>query len=100
MRVLQNLESLYCGIRWCRSLLKYVDIQRGDLVRWIIDYKVWEPPSGSDAFPVEPLYAYGIVIEVSFADPNNVVVACFSNCHSNWQILHMIYDGFEVLTRR
>ena len=59
-----------------------MDIQRGDLVRWIIDYKVWEPPSGSDAFPVEPVYAYGIVIEGSFADPNNVVGACFANCHS------------------
>ena len=77
-----------------------MDIQRGDLVRWIIDYRVYEPLSGSDVFPVETLYAYGIVIEVSSNDPHNVVVACFANCRNNWQILHMIYDGFEVLTRR
>ena len=77
-----------------------MDIQRGDLVRWIIDYRVIEPEKDSEAFPVEALYAYGIVIEVSFVDSNNVVVACFANCKNNWQILHMIYDGFEVLTRR
>jgi len=74
-----------------------VDLEKGDLVRWVIDYRVYEPVS-NEAYPVEPLYAYGIIIKAN--NGKTITVACFKNCKQSWQVLHMIHDRFEILTRR
>jgi len=68
----------------------------GDLVKWIIDYKVFEADNNGDVFPVDAVWAYGIIIEVSYSEPNSVVLVRLDT--QTHQILHMIHDGFIVVS--
>tara|TARA_B100000131_G_scaffold311223_1_gene343826 strand:- start:4019 stop:4246 length:228 start_codon:yes stop_codon:yes gene_type:complete len=72
-------------------------LDRGDLIRWIIDYDVYEA-SGDVVTPIQPIYAYGIVIEASKTDPKNVVVSQFSE-NGALRLIHMIHDGFEIVSK-
>lgn len=75
-------------------------IQKGSLIRWIVDYKIFAAPdeTGAAVQPLGPIYKHGIVMEVSERDPPSVVVYCF-DCMvaGDWVILHMINDKIEVL---
>ena len=55
-----------------------MSLDPGDLIRWIDDYDVYEA-SGDVVTPIQPIYAYGIVVEVSKTDPKNVIVSRFSD---------------------
>ena len=61
----------------------------GDLIRWIIDYDVYEA-SGDVVTPIQPIYAYGIVIEASKSDSKNVVVSQLSE-NGSLKMIHMIH---------
>ena len=74
-----------------------MSLDPGDLIRWIDDYDVYEA-SGDVVTPIQPIYAYGIVVEVSKTDPKNVVVSRFSE-NGGLKILHMIHDGFEIVSK-
>ena len=50
------------------------EISPGDLVKWIIDYRVYEASDNGETFPIDAVWAYGIVIEVSKSDPMSVVL--------------------------
>ena len=41
-------------------------IQKGCLIRWIIDYKIFAAPdeAGGAVQPLEPIYRHGIVMDV------------------------------------
>ncbi len=69
----------------------------GDLIRWIDDYDVYEA-SGDVVTPIHPIYAYGIVVEVSKTDTKNVVVSRFCD-NGTLEMLHMIHDGFEIVSK-
>ena len=69
----------------------------GDLVRWITDYRVFEARDDGEVFPVDAVWAYGIILEVSPSDPMSVVLVRLDT--STHQILHMIHDGFEVVSK-
>jgi|TARA_R110000822_G_scaffold292609_2_gene414616 hypothetical protein len=69
----------------------------GDLVKWIIDYRVFEADEEGGVFPVDAVWAKGIVIEVSTADPLNVVVIRMDT--ETHQILHMLHDGLSVISK-
>ena len=73
-------------------------IKRGSLVRWIVDYEYFAAPhDASGVWPQEPIYNYGIVMEVAHPDeiPRNLIVFCFAD--GTWRLLHMIHDKFEIL---
>ena len=53
--------------------------------------------SETEIQPIKPLYAYGIIIEVSKSDAKSVVVCKLKNDGSSI-ILHMIHDGFEIVS--
>ena len=72
-------------------------ISPGDLVKWIIDYRVYETSNNGETFPIDTVWAYGIVIEVSKSDPMSVMLVRLDT--STHQILHMIHDGFEVVSK-
>jgi hypothetical protein len=72
-------------------------LETGDLVRWIIDYKVFEAKDDGEIFPVDAIWAYGIIIEVSPSDPMSVVLVRLDT--KTHQILHMIHDGFELVSK-
>ncbi len=69
----------------------------GDLVRWITDYRVFEAKDDGEIFPVDAVWAYGIIIEVSANDPMSVVLVRLDT--KTHQILHMIHDGFELVSK-
>jgi len=69
----------------------------GDLVRWIIDYRVFEADDNGEIFPVDAVWAYGIIIEISSTDPMSVALVRLDT--KTHQILHMIHDGFEVVSK-
>jgi len=72
-------------------------LETGDLVRWIIDYKVFEAKDDGQIFPIDAVWAYGIIIEVSPSDPMSVVLVRLDT--KTHQILHMIHDGFELVSK-
>jgi|TARA_E500000331_G_C17238155_1_gene705761 hypothetical protein len=74
-----------------------VELSPGDLIRWITDYDVYES-SGDVVTPIQPIYAYGIVIEASKTDPKNVIVSQFSE-NGTLKMIHMIHDGFELVSK-
>ena len=69
----------------------------GDLVRWITDYRVFEAKEDGEIFPVDAVWAYGIILEVSPSDPMSVVLVRLDT--KTHQILHMIHDGFELVSK-
>jgi len=73
-----------------------VRLKKGDLIRWIIDHDMYAV-SGSDVQPIKPVYAYGIIIDVSLNDSKNVVV-CRLEKDGSTLIMHMIHDGFEIVS--
>ena len=78
----------------------YVELKRGDLVRWVTDHSIYEA-TGDVLVGVSPNYRHGIIMEVSKMDPNHVMVMCY-DCkkrkEGNWMILDMVHDRFEVLS--
>jgi hypothetical protein len=73
------------------------NIETGDLIRWIIDYRVWEADADGDIMPIDAVWAYGIVIEVSLVDPHSIVlVRLDTGLH---YVMHMIHDGFQILSK-
>ena len=76
----------------------YVEkLEPGDLVRWIVDYKVFVATGDGDVHPINAIWAYGIIIEVSGIDPLSVVLVRLDT--KTHQILHMIHDGFELVSK-
>jgi hypothetical protein len=77
-----------------------MELKRGDLVRWVVDHDIYES-SGDVLVGVSPNYRHGIIMEVSDVDPHAVMILCY-DCkkrkESNWMILNMIHDDFEVLS--
>jgi hypothetical protein len=73
------------------------ELEPGDLVRWIIDYRVFEAREDGDLFPVDAVWATGIIIEVSSTDPLNVVVMRIDT--GTHKLMHMIHDGFIVISK-
>ena len=69
----------------------------GDHVRWIVDYKVFEAQDNGEVFPIDAVWAYGIIIEVSNNDPMSVALVRLDT--KPHLFLHMIHDGFEVVSR-
>ncbi len=68
----------------------------GDLVKWIVDYRVFEAHQDGEIFPVDAVWAFGIIVEVSAAEPNSVVLVRLDT--QTHEILHMIHDGFIVVS--
>lgn len=75
-------------------------LKRGSLVRWVVDYEYYAAPGDyGGVHPREPIYNYGIVMEVGLTEgdnPHNIAVFCFAD--GTWQLLHMIHDNFELLS--
>ena len=73
-------------------------LKKGQLVRWVVDYNVFEAyDDSSKVRGVDPIYKYGIIMEVG-TDSQSVVVCCYEKDMSEWIILNLIHDNFEVLS--
>jgi hypothetical protein len=73
-------------------------LKKGQLVRWIVDYAVFEAYDDSSMVRgVEPIYKYGIIMEVG-TDETTVVICCYEKTKAQWMMLNMIHDKFEILS--
>ena len=69
----------------------------GDLIRWVVEYRSFLAGTcSSNVKPFNPVYEYGIVLDISTQDPYSVIVSMLS-C-GQLHVLHQIQDGFEILS--
>jgi len=68
------------------------EISPGDLVRWIIDYKVFEADSFGEVMPINAVWATGIIIDVSDKEPLSVELVMLDD--STYQTVHKIHNSF------
>ncbi len=69
----------------------------GDLIRWIVTYRGFTAGTTSDDVrPFDPVYEYGIVLDVSTQDPDAVIVSVVS--YGQLHVLHRLHDGFEIMS--
>ena len=71
-------------------------LKKGDLIRWITQHDLYEVTE-DEVFPIKPVYAYGIIFEVSDTDPDNVIVCQMRN-DGTLLMIHMIHDRFELIS--
>ena len=72
-------------------------INRGDLVRWIVDYELFAADDTGKTYPLEPVYQYGIVVEVSPEDPSMVVI--YNPYQAEWWIGNKAGDQIEIISK-
>ena len=72
-------------------------INRGDLVRWIVDYELFAADATGKTYPLEPVYQYGIVVEVSPEDPSMVVI--YNPYQAEWWIGNKAGDQIEIISK-
>jgi len=71
---------------------------RGDLVRWLNGHSVYES-DGINLVGADPIFSYGIVIEVSKVDPDAIVVtSCMSRNPPRMVILNRTTDEVEIVS--
>jgi|TARA_R110000824_G_scaffold5313_2_gene24651 hypothetical protein len=69
----------------------------GDLIRWIVEYQSFlAGPTSNDVRPCNPVYDYGIVLDISTQDPHSVIVSVMRI--GQLHVLHQLQDGFEILS--
>jgi len=67
-------------------------------VRWIVGHRVFQATE-SNLVATDPIYRYGIVMEVSQVDPNAIVVHSDTEPRGNYLIiLDVINDDVEILS--
>ena len=70
--------------------------KRGDLVRWICDYALFAADDKGNAWPHDPQYEYGVIMEVSHSDPNAIIV--FGTSSKMWYTANIIEDEIEIVS--
>ncbi len=71
-------------------------LKKGQLIRWIVDYHGYQADEEQVVSGFDPVYKYGIVMEVG-SDQKGVVVYCYESGEINWTLLYLINDKIEVL---
>ncbi len=70
--------------------------EKGDLVRWISDYGLWGADDIGNVWPYDPVYEYGIVMDVSDTDPWSIVV--YSTSLGVWITAQVLRDDIEIVS--
>ena len=71
-------------------------MHQGDFVRWVISYAVFAADEIGNAWPYEPVYCYGLIIEVANDGSPNVIV--YIPRSSEYHLLDTTKYQFEVLS--
>ena len=71
---------------------------KGDLVRWITGHSVYEATEDM-LVGADPIYQYGIIVEVSNIDPEAIIVnACLKSRTPRLVILNASEEDIEILS--
>tara|TARA_R110002020_G_scaffold256852_1_gene470521 strand:- start:3325 stop:3570 length:246 start_codon:yes stop_codon:yes gene_type:complete len=71
--------------------------KQGDFIRWITGHGIYEAYDDG-AVGVDPIYEYGIILEVSMVDKGAIIVHSFANKVARLLILNNTIDEIEVLS--
>tara|TARA_Y100000310_G_scaffold29428_1_gene27899 strand:- start:2266 stop:2487 length:222 start_codon:yes stop_codon:yes gene_type:complete len=72
-------------------------LKKGQLIRWIVDYAGFQADEERVIKGIDPIYKYGIVMEMG-SDNKGVVVYCYEKTDIKWTLLYLINDKIEVLS--
>lgn len=67
------------------------------MVRWISDYNLFAADEYGNAWPHNPTYEYGIIMDVSEVDPWAVVI--YSTSIGFWFTAQILDDDIEIVSR-
>ena len=68
---------------------------KGTLIRWVSTHKSYQA-NGDVLVGLEPIYKYGIVMEVSKKDPCYLAVASFAD--GRWHLVDVHNDDIKVIS--
>lgn len=71
-------------------------LHAGDYVRWVISYAVFACDETGEAWPHEPVYCYGLIVEV--ANDNSESIVVYIPRSSEYHLLDTSKYAFEVLS--
>ena len=72
--------------------------KKGDLVRWITGHSVYEADEDM-IVGADPIYSYGIIIEVSDVDPAAIIVnSCIKTRTQRLIILNACEEDIDILS--
>ncbi len=100
-KVMKRIEKIRDTERQKQSS-QYVDPQSklklypGDYVRWVISYAVYTADNLGNAWPHQPVYCYGLIVETANDDSPTIVVYIPRSCE--YHILDTTKYQFEVLS--
>ena len=100
-KVMKRIEKIRDTERQKQSS-QYVDLQNklklypGDYVRWVISYAVYTADNLGNAWPHQPVYCYGLIVETANDDSPTIVVYIPRSCE--YHILDTTKYQFEVLS--
>ena len=100
-KVMKRIEKIRDTERQKQSS-QYVDSQSklklypGDYVRWVISYAVYTADNLGNAWPHQPVYCYGLIVETANDDSPTIIVYIPRSCE--YHILDTTKYQFEVLS--
>ena len=100
-KVMKRIEKIRDTERQKQSS-QYVDCEDklrlypGDYVRWVISYAVYTADNLGNAWPHQPVYCYGLIVETANDNSPTIVVYIPRSCE--YHILDTTKYQFEVLS--
>lgn len=73
-----------------------MELCKGDLIRWIVDYKSYKVDSTGNATPFDPIYFYGLVVDW-IPDGSIVIVVTHSG---EYDLVSTVEAGFEIISSK
>lgn len=71
--------------------------RKGDLVRWVKEHRLYIADQHGNSYPHNPVYEFGIVMEVSHVDINAVIIFGFTP--QQLIIGDIVKDEIEIISR-
>ena len=70
-------------------------ITKGTLIKWVESHKSYEA-NGDVLVGLEPIYSYGIIMEVSRQNPDYLAVASFGD--GRWRVINVHNDDIKIIS--
>ncbi len=71
------------------------DIKKGSLIMWVAGHKSYQS-DGDVLIGLDPIYKYGIIMEVSYKDTDYLAVASFED--GSWHVVDLKSDEITILS--
>ena len=70
-------------------------IKKGTLIKWAVGHESYQS-SGDVLIGLDPIYKYGIIMEVSYRDTDYLAVASFED--GSWHVVDLESDEVIILS--